>query len=182
MPAALPANNTPRLVLHYTSAVYEHTLTLRFEDGSDPEAQASVAEALMDDLAPYSNAFVSAETIAAGADFSVPIALDFPTGTWAGAAYLEDPESAFISVTGRSDGGHKVRWELFTVCKLYDPWPLTNRVPVGETGIAATIVAAFEDACSSVSAPVRAIDGGQVTVHQYLNFAKSGYWQRAQRG
>lgn len=184
MPAPLPANTTPRIVVAYTSGTLPHTLTLRTGTSYLTADHLAMAVAVCTGLAPYmhpSNAFASAEFIAAGTLFGVPLAWTAIPGTWAGAAYVEDPESAFCSVTGRSVGGHRVRWDLFTVAALFSPWPLTNRVAAGVSATADAIVDVFSTAIVDPDAPLTAIDGLDTLIHLYLNVAKHAHTQRAQR-
>lgn len=181
----LPENNTVRLLMDYTSAGVIHTMMLRFGDSIGSSDAATVAAALAADLAPFMNtgdSFFRARYSDHGSDFSLPIFWTTIHGTSTGAGFVEDPDSAFVSVIGRSNGGRKVRWEFFTVAKVTTDWPSDNRYSAGESTNADDIIAAFVAACSSEIAPVRAIDKAPVNVYDYLNIAKNGYWQRKQRG
>jgi hypothetical protein len=184
MPAALPANTTPRIVLRYTSFLIEHTLTLRFQVDALAAGCLAAAVALANALTPFmfaTDSFTGADFIATGSDFSIPQTFTSIAGTFVGANWAEDPESAFVSVTARSSGGHKVRWDLFTAAQFFAPWPATNRVSASADAAAAVLVDAFVDACSDEDEPLTAIDGLPTTPHQYVNIAKNGYWQRKQR-
>jgi len=183
--APLPENNTARLMIDYTSAGIEHTLMLRFPDGVDSAAATLAGQALCLDLSPYVNAndsFIRARWSAKNTDFSLPVSWTPVDGASVGAAFDEDPESAFVSVVGRTLGGRRARWELFTIAKLTVLWPDDNRYGPGESGNADAVVAAFTTAASGV-APARivGIDGLEVVVYPYLNIAKNAYWTRQQR-
>lgn len=182
--APLPENNTVRLMIDYTSAGIVHTLMLRFGDSIGSADAATTAAALCADLAPFVNAgdsFFRARYSDHDSDFSLPIFWTTIPGTSTGAGFEEDPESAFVSVVGRSNAGRRVRWELFTVAKISTDWPLDNRYSAGESTNADDIIAAFVAATEDATAPVRAIDKAPVNVYDYLNIAKNGYWQRKQR-
>lgn len=184
MPLPLPADTTPRIVVSYTSGALAHSMLMRAPISALGADHRQMVIDLCTALAPYmhpSNAWDSAEYIVAGSSFGVPIAWTPIPGTWAGSAYVEDPESAFCSVTARSLGGHRTRWELFTVAALFSPWPLTNRVAAGVSATADAIVAAFATACVDLSAPLSAVDGQATVCHTYLNVAKNAHTQRAQR-
>lgn len=182
--APLPENNTSRLFVDYTSGAYEHTLQLRFPTGVSAADATVTAQDICTALAPFMNSndsFIRARWSAAGSNIALPTGWVPVVGTSVGAAHAEDPESAFVSVNGRTLGGRRVRWEFFSVIKVSTNWPDDNRYGPGESANADDIVDAFEAAAILPIDYICGIDGLTVIVYQYLNIAKNGYWQRKQR-
>lgn len=182
--APLAPNLTKRLFVDYTSGGVTHTLLLRFVDGTTDSAAIFTAQGLAGDLSPFMNAndsFFRARVSEAGTDFSLPVPWVTVVGTGVGAGFVEDADSAFVSVCGRTGGGRRWRADFFTIAKITTDWPADNRYSPGESTNADDIVQAFRTAADVASPTILGIDGLPLIVYDYLNIAKSAYWQRQQR-
>ena len=105
--APLPENSTMRVWLDYTSVGVPHSLMFRPSSNPDPTEAEQMGTALANHL---SNIMLSSDSVYAmrmalpGSDFSVPLQLIPVQGviTPGNSTWLEDPDSAQISITGRS--------------------------------------------------------------------------------
>lgn len=182
--APLPENNTSRFILKYTSSLVPHTMTIRFPEGVTSTEAIAIVTAFCNSLKSFMNAndsFYGADWSDAGTNFSLPLAWTTIDGTSVGAGFAEDPESAFVSVCGRSSGGRRISIKWFTQQKVSNDYPPNNRYQPGVSTNADDIIAAFQGLYSTVGEDACAIDGLPVQIYDYLNIAKNSYWQRKQR-
>lgn len=159
-------------------------MLLRFNDPANPATATAAARVLCTALADFMNSndeFFGADWQVKDTDFSLPVAWDSISGTDVGAAWAEDPESAFVSFCGRSNEGRRWRIEFFTIVKLSASWPTTNRYLEGDDTDPDGIISAFRTAVTDGEPPVLPIDGTPIIPYTYLNISKNGYWERKQR-
>lgn len=188
--APLPENSTMRVWLDYTSVGVPHSLMFRPSSNPDPTEAEQMGTALANHL---SNIMLSSDSVYAmrmalpGSDFSVPLQLIPVQGviTPGNSTWLEDPDSAQISITGRSTAsGRDVKWSFFTPYNFGAAWPTNNRYQAGSPGALAafrTLFDGFVAGNNAVSIPVVAIDNATVGLNGYTNIRKNGYRQTKQR-
>jgi len=174
--AALPANNTDRLFLHYQNAINSHTAMIRIAPGADI---ATVMDAFESILSTLTGAFVAsagtnADFQAAGDDFSVPVSAgDWDTFTWGSGAAVITSDGVQFNFQGRSSGGHKSRLGVFGYKNDVSNWRLTE---VEAAGVG-TAVAVLQDTTGAFLA----IDGLKPTWYGYANIKYNDYWVRQGR-
>ena len=187
--APLPQNNTARVFVDYTSLSVQHTLMVRPLPGATVPDMAALATNVANVLRARmatTDSFFAARYSLALSDFSLPLTFEAVPGVVSAFAniWTEDPESAFISLCGRSTtSGRRVRWDLYTPIRAAD-WPADNRFNPGENGPVDTLRLNWTAVVAGEAGPapsVVAIDGSPVIVYEYVNIAKNAYWQRKQR-
>jgi hypothetical protein len=167
----LPANNTDRAWLKYTSMGIEHELCFR-APAATPQADV-IAMAV--DLATYlktlmlpTDAFIGLRHADSGSNLSFPLAWTNIVGTLAVTPELQD-EVKFISITGRSLGGYRCRMTFFT--------PVVNDTQAWRIASSA----GFVGAADALEPSAVAVDGNPVIWNQYINTGYNAYWQRERR-
>lgn len=189
--APLPANSTARVFLDYTGANQPHTFEFRLGSSStvaSATAQAAAVAAVLATRMSDLDSITAARYQAAGSLFSLPITFTPVVGAVpnaGGAAFwVEDPESAFISITGRGQtSGREVAWYLFTPVKS-TTWPTDNRYNPGDSAPVDTFRINFSNLVTAAPSPSQqmvTIGGDIPLIRGYTNIAKNGYWQRKQR-
>lgn len=183
----LPANNTVRVWIKYTSVGIDHEFMFRLPDFAAVGDAAAVADDVADILAlrmSNTDSLLSARWSPAGAAFSVPITFTPRTGTLTQSTWPQDPESTELAMTGRSyTDGRKVDWYLFTGQQTTS-WPADNRYNPGESAVIDTFRTNWTNLINSAPAPARqivTISGTIPSVNAYVNIRQNGYWQSAQR-
>lgn len=182
--APLPQNNTHRVFVDYTSGGFVHTLAFRFPPSTVQATAVAKAHTICANLAFVVNAnddFFAARWQAQDATFSLPVSWANIDGTDAGAAWAEDPESVELSVCGRTEGGRGYRFMFFTIVKLSDPWPGSNRYNYGDDTDPDGIISVVQAAAADAVTPTCGIDNQPVVVYDYLNISHNGHWTRRQR-
>lgn len=174
--AALPVNNTITAWLGYTSEGVEHEMEMRFADGTADStivnAATGIANALRDLMLP-SDSFLSLRVRAKGSNLSFPLAFSAITGNNPNAVPAGQ-EPNFLSLTGRSSGGRRVRMTFFT------PHAEPNeryRFALGDV----TAGAAWLNQVQAGANNIVAIDGLVPVWNQYINTGTNSYWQRQRR-
>jgi len=183
--APLPANNTPRLFLDYTSMGIGHTVLFRVDgDSFDVTAFLSNLVSAMRPLMRIDDQISVCRFAEQGSDVTFPVATFGLAGTASNAsAIADDPESVFISAPFRGlPSGRKGRYDFyFPVNQI--PLDANNRFQFGS-------VEALELLEDNIQALVDVgvggvhltdISGSRILLNQYWNRAKSAYWQRRQR-
>lgn len=183
----LPANNTARVWLKYTSATIPHEMMFRLPAFATSAEAVTKAQNLAAVLALRMNnvdGSLSARFSPAGSFFSVPITHTPVAGSGGTGAWLQDPESVELSFTGRSFAdGRDVTYQFFTVVPAA-VWPPTNRYLPGFSAPVDTLrlnFAAWVAAAASPAEQVVTIGGAIPTLNAYVNTRANGYWQTAQR-
>lgn len=186
--APLPENSTDRVFLDYTSMDISHTLELRITPagGATPIDYANTYSAWMVQRMLTTDSVQGARFQAAGSNFSLPLPFTPAIGVIAadiGNRWIEDPESAFLSLIGRGrTTGRRVRWTLFTPART-TLWPEDNRYNPGDAAPIDTFRQNFASLADAAGiAPLLTVGGDLVNVYGYVNAGKNSYWQREQRG
>lgn len=185
----LAPSNTVRGYIDYTSMGVEHTLQFRLPDSSGPNDVSAVALRL---APPMQNNMRTADGIygvrysPAGSDQTFPLFwTTIPGLVGPGSQWQEDPESAFISITGRGfSTGRKVRVSLFTPITFGATWPADNRYNVGDVPNFDAWFNTFKAALEATPLGFQTlvtIGGDAANFYDYANIAKNSYWQRKQR-
>jgi len=174
--AALPANNTDRLFLHYSNAVHEHTTIIRVPEGANLSTCVDEWESVLTTL---TGAFVASVGIgvdfqAAGTNFSVPFTdSDWSSFSWGSGTAVVTSDGVQMNFQGRSAGGHKSRVGVFGYKNDVSNWRLTE----GEAASIGTAVGILTDSTNGFYA----IDGLKPTWYAYVNLKYNDYWVRQGR-
>lgn len=175
--APLPANNTNRLFVRQVGAAGVHETVMRFPSNVSQQDAVTRARVLCLALAPMiSNtvSFAGARWQVAGTKLSFPVNWGAAiTGTNATLISAEN-KPRFVSATGRSTGGRRVRMTFFGVTVGVTP---DYRV-IPEEGAA---VNAFLDELHVGTPGPCAIDGLLPLWNDYLNAGYNAYFQRRNR-
>lgn len=181
----LPANNTARLFVDYTTGVYPHSLVCRLRAGvsvlTGLGAVAAFLAPLQDNL-PQNWAVTGARFQAAGAAFSLPVALGELTGFEGtnGEFFVgANQEPRQTNFTGRSiETGRDVRVGLFGLVYI-----TPGNFRLTRDGISLSVGAALDElATAQESGAFCAIDGATVLWNQYGNVNYNSYWETEVRG
>lgn len=188
--APLPANNSSRLFLDYTSLNTQHTVALRYEGiQTTPNlinAFNIVATVLASVMITTDSVF-GARYQNAGTNFSISLPITPVSGAnaLAGNLWVEDPDSAQLSLVGRDNvSGRRVRWLIFTPFNFASGWPTDNRYQDGENTLVDNFRFAWEDIAAgsgTMPFPLVSIANNPVVLYDYVNICKNGYWEREQR-
>lgn len=174
----LPANNTIRGLIQYTSGGKPHVAQCRFPTGTTQSAAASAVEGLMDamlGLLDNTDGITGGLWYPAGSDVSVPWLIGTGVGTHS-AFLLDDAHRAsFVGFAGRSPAGRRVTWHMFTPAFANDT---DFRHARSEVGAAAQ---ALYDAVRDPATLLVAKDGAPPNWKAYLNNGYNGYYQRTLR-
>lgn len=174
--APLPESNTPRLFIEYTVFGQEHVSEVRLSDGStsaDAVAAYAVLAPLMADLLDDADSVSGARFAAQGTNISNPLPVAAEPGT---QTTPPDPDHApnFLSFTGRSNDGRRVRFTFFT--------PL---IDLSATGYRAASVSGatllLKNAVEGATVDARTISGAVPVWNSYTNYGSNAYYQRKAR-
>lgn len=167
----LPANNTDRAWLAYTSQGEGHEIVFRFPSGT---TQANIVTACAAFANSIKSAMLTTDTFTglrhqdSGSTLSFPLAWTVITGTGSGTPDA-DNKAKFIALSGRSLGGYRCRLTFFTAI-------INDTVGYRIAGSSAIGVAV----AAMTTAPV-AVDGNAVIWNTYTNVGYNAYWQRQLR-
>lgn len=174
--AELPANNTARWYIDYSTSLSEHTLMLRSTAATGSPAVVAVVSSLFTAL----NSVLSLHTInrirysAQGQDYSIPVpsTLDGDTFGTGGATTLGD--AGYLNFVGRSIDGRRVKAAVFGITLAI---PSDFRLTSGESAPVLNAVAAL----NSNPDVALAISGADTTWYPYANVGINSYWQKEHR-
>jgi len=172
----LPENNTPRLWVQYNSGTGIHEMLFRSVVGADKAAFISQVRTFCSALVSQvrnTGGFSAARYATAGSNLSFPEPWTLIAGTSA-VSPLVQGRPIFVTFTGRTAGGRKVRLYFFTP---YQTPENDYRLELGDS-------AAFDAArVALTSAPqlIGGIDGQTATWYPYFNVGYNAYWQRRSR-
>jgi len=182
-------NFTGRLYLDYTSVGTQHTVMLRLPTTSgvsDAVDKAVSAATVIATRMLSTDSVFAARYSDPGSDFTLPIAFTAVPGVIApsGNTWLQDPESAFLSIRARSTtSGKRSGWQFYTPISTVG-WPANNRFEPGESAPIDTFRinwTSVVEGTDGTLVPVVAIDDTLMQVYSYVNIALNSYWQRKQR-
>lgn len=185
--APLPQNSTDRLWLDYTSIGVPHSAMYRYIGLTDNAKREQVALALatfLKGLLPTTDGITGARYSAQGTDFSNDVVFSPVAGTATGGTWLEDADSAFITLPGRGVATDPpVRLCFFAPMAFSQPWPAKNRYGVGQNALWEAV---HDDWVTVALEPISGVQlvniaGDNVVFKSYLNFRKNGYRQTKQR-
>ncbi len=173
--APLPPETTGRLFIEYTSLGQEHVAVVRLGTTGTSLEAAAVYGALAPLIAPFlpvEDAITGARYAAPGSNLSFPLGVTPEPGTNT-QTFDPDNKPEFISFTGRSLGGRRTRFTIFT--PAYNPDVDGYRVLdlTGGLGALRNELATNES--------ITAIDGEPVIWNSYANAGYNAYFQRKQR-
>ena len=144
--AAVPINNTARLVAHYTWRGHQSRVLYRFASGVTQSAAEAALDAFHVTMA--SHMFTNWRALAAGewyadeTDYSVPAALT-PVGAGTGGTDTEALPDAFqLQFLGRSLSGHRTSWYFQGV---FVGLPTNQRLFVGDYPAIVAILGGLDD-------------------------------------
>lgn len=173
--APLPPNSTGRLFIEYTSVGQEHVAILRLGTSST----FSDANTVYDAIAPLMAAtmdnndnITGARYAAPGSNLSFPVSVTPHAGTQL-VSQVPGEKPSFYSFTGRSTGGRRVRFTVFT------PWVNGETDGFRDDTPHANLQDILDELQSN--ALITAIDGGSPIWNTYVNYGYNSYFQRKQR-
>lgn len=174
--APLPANNTDRLWVKYTSAGRAHELLFRFDEGtgaSSAAASVEVALPVLKSMMASNDAVTGARFSAAGSTVSFPVPIT--TGPGTGSAWTDpDTGANFYSATGRSTDGRDVKYTVFTTLSNPDTLGYRYNSPTGQW-------LDFLEVLDEMPANPVTISGLIPIMQSYVNWGYNAYWQRKLR-
>jgi len=174
--APLPTNNTGVLFIDYTSGGQQHTAEVRLPAGSGLTEAATAYAAMRDVMKAvlYPDDLIQGgRWRAAGGTVTLPVTGASAAGTGSGTPD-NDRKPNFLSFTGRSSDGRRVRFTVFTraVAPEADGWrDLTPN----------TSFQAILTALQSADVSARTISGNSPIWHSYVNTGSNSYFQRKER-
>lgn len=181
----LPANNTARHFIDYTTGRKNHSLVVRSDDGVNTGEVLSRTFDFLTELAPLLPSLwvvTGVRRQAAGSEFSLPVdpgALTEFAGTNGDNLMPIQDEPRQVTFTGRSlVTGRFTRVGVFG---LIFSTPASYRLPTsGLGGIVSNALSALVSA--SFNGSFVAIDGANVQWNAYANVNYNSYWETEARG
>jgi hypothetical protein len=173
----LPEWNTPRVLIQYTSVGEPHTLDLRVPIGTVKADAISPTQDVIDAMLPCMDGaddVTGALWIPAGTNVAQTLAVTPGSGVLSGLNTTDEAKTVFISATGRSDDGRKVRWTFF------------NNASYGETTFRKNVIdfaSVFQALYASISGNTFWVtkSGEEPTWHTYFNIGLNSGVQRKLR-
>jgi len=175
----LPADNTQRGVILYTSGGFAHEAPFRFQLSvsiADVAATLNNIIAAMLPLMANADAVEGAHWIAAGSGVSVPLVVDTGNGTAGAIEPTDRDRCAFISITGKDAYGHKVTSKFFSV-----KFEAAGQFRGPLSGASPAVTAWYNSIAHSAPAVVSTIYPETPFWNGYINNAYNAYYQRKQR-
>lgn len=173
----LSPDNTPRVLIQYTSGGLPHTLDLRVAHGTTKAGALSDTNDVIAAMLPCmanSDSVTGALWIPEGSNVAQTMPVTVGAGSGGSVSASNEAKTVFISATGRSDDGHKVRWTFFT---LLEQDELVFRKLVSATA------SVFQALYAEISGNTfwRTISGESPAWHSYFNIGLNAHFQRSQR-
>ena len=170
--AKLPANNTGRVWVDYSTANAQHSLMLRHPTSADRFQLIGAMADLFAALSPemYQIDILGARYANLGSDVTLPM-------TWVGSSTYGSSQEPpinmprFCSLTGRSYQGR--RWAV-QIYGVKTNAPVDYRLPWSASPNWQIIGDFIETA--SVDGTIAAIDGSAIFLHEYVNFNYNDHW------
>jgi len=183
--APLPASNTPRLFIDYTSMGITHTVMFRPDSGSfDVGTFLNNFLLSMRPLMRIDDQIALVRFAEQGSDVTFPVLTPALAGTSGNTSFItDDPESVFISCPFRGlPGGRKGRYDFFFPVNTI-PLDANNRFPFNSVEALELLEDNLEVMAGAGVGGVHLTDiaGQNILFNGYWNRAKSAYWQRRQR-
>lgn len=185
--APFPENNTTRLWVDYTSVGIKHSVMHRYAGIANTTTANVVATVLIDfykGLLPTTDGILGARVSFEGTDFSIDLPNPAEAGTGTGATWVEDADSAFVTLPIRGVGTkNKGLICFYAPLSFGQAWPPKNRYGPGQNALWNGI---HDDWITNIEHPIADVDlvniaNDNVNFKGYLNFRKNGYAQTKQR-
>lgn len=171
--APLPDNNTPVVFIDYTAAGVSHTAEIRMALGKGTSDAVAVYNALKGPMAAFlhtSDKVKGGRFRDVGSNVSFPLTVSAVAGT-VSTALDPDNRPNFISYTGRSTDGRRVRFTLFSpYLNLSDNGYRTQSLSGADLTLYNAVTGNTVDA--------RTISGGVPVWNPYRNNGSNAYFQR----
>ena len=174
----LPASNTPRVLIGYTSGGLRHHADYRVASGTTKAAVLASITGLISAIAavlPTGDAVDEALFIPAGTNISQTMAITPVNGSVTVATIDDVDRSRFFSMTGRSDDGRRVRFTVFTPI-IADAWGYRQARSEADAGLNAVA-----NALIALSPGALTISGDGPSWKAYFNYGQNAAFQRSQR-
>lgn len=175
----LPADNTPRVAIRYTSGGFIHEAQLRTSITSVTSDLVDLVTVWANTLQPLvasTDNIVDARFWASGSNIYVPVPLTGRPGTGAAATPTPFTNARYLDFTGRALSGRKTKTTLF----LQDLGDIeTFRTPL--SAFSPDINAYWEFLVTNEPA-FDAVDGTPVVWKSYYNNGVNAHYQKIQRG
>lgn len=169
--APLPANNTIRVWLAYTSVGIKHETCFRQPTGTptgDIIVNANAFAQTMKVQLLTTDKFTGLRWSQAGSNLSFPLAFTAVSGTQVGTVD-KDAKAKFYAISGRSVAGRRCRVTFFT------PFLADSE------GYRVNVLSTLYNAVMAMEPDAVAKDGQSVVWNQYTNIGYNSYWQRQLR-
>lgn len=169
----LPASNTPRLYIRYSSCGEGHTLDVHLnmtDTTVEAAARYNAVKTAFAALLPSTDSVQGADFSDAGSNIRFPLAVAAATGT-NGFTSVRKYVPIYNSVTGRSINGRKVRLGIFS--PVLSPEDEGSRVPNTNTA-----GALFWNLITGAGLAARSITGDLVVWNTYVNSGFHDHWVR----
>lgn len=173
--APLPPENTGRLFIDYVTQGQEHTTVVRLgTTGTSLEAAAvyGALAPLMAEFLPTTGGITGARYAAPGSNLSFNLGVTPEPGK-RGEGVNANERSDFISFTGRSIGGRRTRFTVFT------PFNDPDSQGFRSNTLTAAQAALLNELQTNES--ITGIDGENVIWNPYVNRGYNAYFQRKLR-
>jgi hypothetical protein len=172
----LPVNNTARLFIEYTSGGQDHVCIVRMTDGAHEQEgmdQYATLRPLIAAYLPSTDAVKGARFCERLSTVSFPLAVA-PVAGSLGPSFAPDNKPNFVSFTGRSRDGYRVKLTVFSAAVLETE---RYREVAPTTGPAAALLGYLRNAATNIVT----ISGQKPIWNNYVNQGVNAYYQRKQR-
>lgn len=167
----LPANNTDRAWLKYTSQGQAHEIVFRFPSATTQANIIAACTAFANSIKVElltTDSFTALRHQDSGSNLSFPLAWTAIAGTKS-ATPDNDNKAKFLALSGRSLAGYRCRLTMFL--------PGINDT----VGFRILTTTALQTAVAAMTTAPVAIDGAAVVWNGYTNVGYNAYWQRQLR-
>lgn len=175
--APLPDNNTYRLFVIQQGTAGRHETVLRFGSAISQADAIARARAIVTAVLPLIHptvSFIGAREQLAGSKVSFPVNWGTTLVGTSGETYADEERPQYISMTGRSPDGRRVRLTFFG---FYGSMSGDYRAPTNESTAIGNFIANVRDGL-----PGLVTISGQVAVwNSYINLGRNAYYQRKLR-
>lgn len=182
----LPADNTPRYWVKYTSYGKTHEIMFRAGHTATEEEMNTMAHSIctgLSGLMRANDSFYAARYSAQGSPNSFPSSWNPIPGAGSNDPIQGDYQSFYVDYVGRDTAdGRKVKWTFFTASNSV-VFVDNNRIFKGQNPSIDATIQAFVDQTGGATpgANLATISAADPIVYNYVNTGFNSYWQRKQR-